>query len=302
LSQQQRAGVWHKYEGNPVIGGGHGTCFDVSVLTTGGGYRMYLSWRPRKSIAVCESRDGLSWSDPVEVLGGLGGSSWECEVNRPSVVAREGRWEMWYTAQDAREDGTGSRLGYATSADGLSWTRRGAPVMEPRDPWEGGNIMCPHVIFDDDAGLYKMWYSAGERYEPDAIGYATSADGISWRRELTRPVFQPDGACPWEAHKVTAAQVIKTARGYLMFYIGFENLQLARIGVARSPDGIDGWERSRANPIIFPGPGAWDADGCYKPFAIREGGRWILWYNGRRGHSEQIGVAFHGGDDLGFDD
>ena len=27
-----------------------------------------------------------------------------------------------------------------------------------------------------------MWYSGGEQYEPDAIGYATSKDGIDWTK------------------------------------------------------------------------------------------------------------------------
>ena len=60
------------------------------------------------------------------------------------------------------------------------------------------------------------------------------------------------------------------------------------------------------NPTNFaadgPTPGAWDADACYKPFALfdSEGGRWMLWYNGRKGNVEQIGLATHPGYDLGF--
>ena len=46
--------------------------------------------------------------------------------------------------------------------------------------------------------------------------------------------------------------------------------------------------------------GKWDADAVYKPFAIPGDGRWRLWYNGRRGGVEQIGMAIHEGDDLGF--
>jgi hypothetical protein len=36
------------------------------------------------------------------------------------------------------------------------------------------------------------------------------------------------------------------------------------------------------------------------PFAIFDGKRWLLWYNGRKGELEQIGVATHDGEDLGF--
>jgi hypothetical protein len=31
-----------------------------------------------------------------------------------------------------------------------------------------------------------------------------------------------------------------------------------------------------------------------------DGRRWQLWYNGRRGVVEQIGLALHDGEDLGF--
>ena len=55
-----------------------------------------------------------------------------------------------------------------------------------------------------------------------------------------------------------------------------------------------------ANPIIRPGARQWDADACYKPFALLDDGQWLLWYNGRRGQVEQIGLAVHPGADLDF--
>src|SRR5215472_15986619 len=55
----QTAAGWVKYEKNPVLGGSLGTCFDVVVLRKGGKYRMWFSWRPKQSIALTESKDGL---------------------------------------------------------------------------------------------------------------------------------------------------------------------------------------------------------------------------------------------------
>ena len=49
------------------------------------------------------------------------------------------------------------------------------------------------------------------------------------------------------------------------------------------------------------GRGHWDQDACYKPYAVFDGTKWLLWYNGRRGSLEQIGLATHEGYDLGFD-
>ena len=161
-------------------------------------------------------------------------------------------------------------------------------------------VTCPQVLFDAQSGLYRMWYSGGEQYEPDAIGYATSKDGLTWEKHRGNPVFRPDPALGWEKDRVTACQVIRQGDGYLMFYIGFRDKDHAQIGVARSKDGITGWRRHPANPIVRPGAGKWDADAVYKPYAILDGGRWLLWYNGRRGGVEQIGLATHEGEDLGF--
>ena len=38
---------------------------------------MWFSWRPKKSIALVESRDGIRWSSPVIVLGPDDRADWE---------------------------------------------------------------------------------------------------------------------------------------------------------------------------------------------------------------------------------
>lgn len=80
---------FRKYPGNPVLGGALGTCFDVALLRERGVYRMWFSWRPKKSIAVVESDDGIRWSEPEIVLEPNAESGWEDDVNRPVVVNTE---------------------------------------------------------------------------------------------------------------------------------------------------------------------------------------------------------------------
>ncbi|HTL17198.1 MAG TPA: family 43 glycosylhydrolase [Patescibacteria group bacterium] len=289
---------WIKYSGNPVIGGQYGTCFDIAVVREAGRYRMWLSWRPKKSIALIESADGIHWDGPPQVvLGPREQTSWEDEVNRPVIVKRQGTYHMWYTGQARGR----SSIGYATSVDGRAWKRTSdRPVLTADVPWEKVATMCPHVLWDPEVRLYRMWYSAGEQYEPDAIGYATSSDGLRWDKEKSNPIFRPDPGFSWERYKVSGVQVQKQGDWYLMFYIGFRDVDHAQIGLARSRDGLSGWQRHAANPIIGTTPGAWDADACYKPFALLEDNKWLLWYNGRKGGLEQIGVAFHDAKDLGF--
>ncbi len=293
----ETAGGWQKYEKNPVLGAKLGTCFDVSVLREDQRYRMWFSWRPKQSIALVESQDGLTWGEPQIVFGPRKTSGWEDDVNRPVVIREGSQYHMWYTGQA----GSKSSIGYATSADGKTWERAGEkPVLTAERPWEKVAVMCPHVVYDAEAKEYRMWYSGGEQYEPNAIGYATSLDGRKWSKHNENPIFRPDPMTEWEKDRVTACQVVRQGDWHVMFYIGFANRDRAQIGLARSKDGITNWERHPANPIIRPGRDRWDADAVYKPFAIFDGKRWLLWYNGRRGGIEQIGVAIHAGQSLGF--
>lgn len=298
--EKETSGGWKKYEGNPVLGGDFGTIFDVSVLKNKSGvFQMYCSWRPKKSIALSESSDGLKWSSPVICLSNCDSSGWEDNVNRPVVIEKDNKYHMWYTGQADIEGAGHSWIGYATSDNGRDWKRVSRPVLSADSEWEKVAVMCPHVMWDEEEKIFKMWYSGGEQYEPDAIGYATSSDGINWRKYAGNPVFSSDKKNKWEQHKVTACQVIRRTDDYLMFYIGFMNIDYAQVGMARSKDGISGWERYSLNPVIKPGSG-WDSSAVYKPFAIKDNERWLLYYNGRKNNIEQIGVAIKEDNDPGF--
>ena len=293
-------GNWLKYGNNPVFGNKKtGTCFDVFLLPDIDSLRMYFSWRPKKSLAVTISSDGIHWEDPKIVLSPDLSTDWEDDLNRNCIVRANGLYHMWYTGQDKGY----SCIGYATSTDGYKWNRYVQnPILKSELIWEGKSVMCPHVIWDEKEALFKMWYSGGETYEPNAIGYAVSTDGINWKKHPNNPVFTPIPGNLYEHERVAACQVIKQMDGYLMFYIGFEDIDTSRICVAKSPDGITQWKRSRHNPIISPTKNSWDSEGCYKPFAIYDEIKncWMLYYNGRTRNKEYIGLATLEGTDLGF--
>ena len=212
---RETSGGWQKYEGNPVMGGQYGTCFDVSVMRENGAYRMWLSWRPKKSVALVESKDGIHWSEPPRiVLGPRDETGWEDDINRPCVLKRGDTYHMWYTGQARGQ----SRIGYATSSDGVTWKRMSdKPVLSPDQPWEKDiAVMCPSLLWDEPAKLFRMWYSGGEQNEPNAIGYASSPDGLTWTKHEGNPIFVSKPGNPWEKHKVTACQVEKRGDWYII--------------------------------------------------------------------------------------
>ena len=71
-----------------------------------------------------------------------------------------------------------------------------------------------------------------------------------------------------------------------------ENIDNARICTAESDDGIH-WKRNKQNPILAATKSAWDSDAVYKPSVYFDEieNKALLWYNGRKGHDEYIGVA-----------
>lgn len=312
---------WRKYDNNPVVGEEDGFSFDNHVVKIGDKYRMYYSWRTHYSIAMVESENGFNWSEPTLVIQPRPETGWEDDINRPTVVYRNNMFHMWYSGQtvgkelssttwtdvyleaSTNDKGT-SYIGYATSDDGINWSRHDEPVLKPDAPWEKQSLMCPTVIWDDEENVYKMWYSGGGWFEPDSIGFATSADGINWTKHGDNPVFEAKKENIWERDRVAGPHIVKADDWYYLFYIGYEDMFKARICLARSQDGISGWERHKENPIISPGtPGSWESEAVYKPYVLyeTEDDRWLMWYNARKGTNERIGIAVLEGKDLGFD-
>ena len=72
------------------------------------------------------------------------------------------------------------------------------PVLSADQPWEKNiAVMCPLGDVGRAAKLFRMWYSGGEQNEPNAIGYATSPDGLKWTKYRRQPGLRSrSGASP----------------------------------------------------------------------------------------------------------
>ena len=78
----------------------------------------------------------------------------------------------------------------------------------------------------------------------------------------------------------------------MMFYIAYKDVDSAYICLATSKNGYSNWIESTKNPIIVssPTPASWNADACYKPTILVRNKKIYIWYNGRKGTSEYIGL------------
>ena len=282
---------WKKYEFNPILGNSKtGTLFDPYILVDKGLLKLYLSWRKEGNIVLSTSEDGIHWSDIKVVLDRGKKDSWDSIINRADVIYNNGLYHMWYTGQYKGS----SKIGYASSKDGYNFTKLNNPILFSEYEFEKQSVMNPNIIYDKKERKYKMWYAAGDFYEPDFICYATSKDGIYREKYKYNPIFVANkNLFSLDNFKVGGCDVHKLSNNkYLMFYIGYSDINTVRIFSAESKDGINNWKRSK-NPIVFPTKNTFDSEACYKPAAFfnKKINKWMLYYNGRTKNKEYIGLV-----------
>jgi len=152
----------------------------------------------------------------------------------PWVLVEDGLWRMWYVSGvrwtiEHGEPKHYYHVKYAESADGVRWKRQGVVCIDFASAAEHA-IARPCVLKDDDGG-YRMWYSyRGERYR---IGYAESADGITWERKDDRAGIEPS-ASGWDSEMIEYPAVFDAGGRRYMLYNGN--------GYGRSGMGLAVWE------------------------------------------------------------
>lgn len=295
---------WSKYSINdPILGDEEsGSLFDPHVIYDDKKYKMFVSKRNIGSIVVYESNDGIKWSDNYKiVLKPNKNSGWENIVNRASVIRYHNNYYLYYTGQYGNEKIENSEIGLAISSDGYNFKRySNKPIISIK----GKNIqsvMNPFVLYDKEDKLFKMYYAAGETYEPDMICYATSIDGVNWNDYKNNPILEKNSdKRAFDMYKVGAVDVKKVSHNlYKMYYIGYNSISSSKIFSATSTDGIK-WQRDSYKSIVAPSKEGWDRDAVYKPSLVfnKKKNKYYLYYNGRNGSSEYIGLSILNNDTL----
>lgn len=121
--------------------------------------------------------------------------AWESnDTFNPAATIYDGKVVVLYRAEDNSGQGIGSRtsrIGYASSTDGISFSREKEPVMYPdKDSqkemeWTGG-CEDPRVVMTED-GTYVMMYTQWNRKVP-RLAVATSRDLKTWTKH--GPAFE----------------------------------------------------------------------------------------------------------------
>ncbi|PIW36528.1 MAG: hypothetical protein COW24_04950 [Candidatus Kerfeldbacteria bacterium CG15_BIG_FIL_POST_REV_8_21_14_020_45_12] len=159
----------------------------------------------------------------------------------------------------------------------------------PGPNWDAKKVTSPSVLYDSNAGLYKMWYVGNGVFERAGIGYAESPDGVTWSVSSASPVLEGrlidptlNQSLSWEDGGFRAVSVIHDGNLYKMWYAAEEYAEPKRmqIGYAESTDGIK-WSKHSGNPVVtFDSAGSWDTHSVSEPFVIKEGNSYKMWYTG----------------------
>jgi beta-1,2-mannobiose phosphorylase / 1,2-beta-oligomannan phosphorylase len=176
LCSVQAAGqyTWTKDVRNPVLVGGNAGQWNAHIAqpcvlynTDSSRYEMWFvgftgapgpnyDYHPYK-IGYAWSIDGISWTMyPSPVLSPTA-NTWDAyTTDAPMVIREKGQYKMWYAS--FLSPTSPGYLGYATSPDGISWTKySGNPVMAPgKAAWEVAGPYCCSII--PVPGGYRMWY------------------------------------------------------------------------------------------------------------------------------------------------
>jgi hypothetical protein len=106
----------------------------------------------------------------------------------------------------------------------------------------------------------------------------------SWQRDSRNPIL-PTGRASFDLSRCMNPFVLRRGDEYWMYYAGGDTQGRHRICLATSPiDDLSTWRR--LGPLLDLGErGAFDAAWCVLPCVHHIGGRWHLYYTGKRGEN-----------------
>ena len=251
-------------------------------------YMMWYTGEDASSIRrihLATSNDGVNFTKQAMVLdkGNLGDFD-EAGAHMPVVIRHGNQWKMWYVGKASTPGPGWQAIGYATSSDGITWTKHGKVFDVDPDPgaFDSDTVRQPAVIYDTDDSLFKMWYQGTNDSSTSwgPAGYATSSDGINW----TRVARISD-----DSSRLISAEVLKIGSIYHMWHnVG------PHLGYSISVDGIV-WDDDPDNPVLKTTSGSWDSDYIQAPSVVYDSSSNTLnlYYNGYSSSTgmEQIGGA-----------
>jgi len=207
------------------------------VFKEDGIYKMYYTGynddRYAWKIGLAASYDGIIWTKHQgPVFGGTANSNYRVIATDIKII--DNKYFMYYFGQPATRASNESEwlVKVAVSVDGTTWTPYDSnPILDIEYNWEFNRTMYGNSIFEN--GIYKMVYLAGDR-EQEALGFAYSIDGLSWKKDKHSPFFNIS-MVNLPIQRAIMPCLIKTENEYRIYYAGLRQDDVYVICVIRKP-------------------------------------------------------------------
>lgn len=174
------------------------------------------------------------------VFAGTGKATWDNQIRERGYILRENdSWHLWYTGYTDINDT--KYLGYATSPDGITWTRyKDNPI------YSSGWVEDMCVI---KSGSTYYMFAEGKG---DTAHMLTSTDRIHWKENGNLDIRLTNGESIKKGPYGTPA-VLKKNNVWYLFYERDDSA----IWLATSRD-LKQWKNVQDNPVLDRGPEQYD--------------------------------------------
>jgi hypothetical protein len=196
------------------------------------------------------------------LFAGTGGGTWDRGIRERGFILREGdTWRLWYTGYNT--DRTEEMfLGYATSPDGLDWTRYpGNPVFD--GTWTEDVFVLKHE------GVYFMFAEGWH----DVAHMLTSPDGLRWEEQGSLAIRTRGGEPVSPGPYGTPTVFLEDGVWHLFYERGDKGIWLATSTDRRV------WTNVQDAPVIGLGPDPYDLHAVALNQVLRYRGRYYGVYH-----------------------
>ncbi len=196
------------------------------------------------------------------VFAGTGKATWDMQIRERGYILKEqNNWYLWYTGYVDINDT--KYLGYATSPDGISWSRYQANPI-----YNAGWVEDMCVVKDN--GIYYMFAEG----KGDTAHMLTSDDRIHWTEKGNLDIRRANGE-PIEPGPYGTPTVLKEGGLWYLFYERNDSA----IWLATSAD-LKTWTNVQDKPVLESGPEKYDQYGVAMNQVIKYNGLYYGYYHG----------------------